>query len=290
MDQKRTLEEIDTLYALESDVCDVYVEGPTDKHFLDWYLRRKGYSHVTVYPIDVIDVPADVVTRHCFSARSNRSKVVALSCELATNQAKQRRVMCVIDRDSDDGIERLAANPYLFTTDGNSLELYALTPAVIEKFLLVALAGFPITADSLIQKIMTILEAIYSIRQANERMGLGMKWIPFGKYIQIDGLDVSFRETDFIRAYLQKNDKWTQQKKFSSIKNEVQRNLSHELSKRIRGHDLSELLHIIIGKVRKEKAFTNSAALEGCLMATVESRELETYPLFVALELHATSV
>jgi hypothetical protein len=198
--------------------------------------------------------------------------------------------MCVVDRDSDDGIERLAANPYLFTTDGNSLELYALTPAVVEKFLLVALAGFPIAADTLIQKVMAILEAIYSIRQTNERMGLGMKWIPFGSYIQIDGLHVSFRETDFIRAYLQKNNKWSQQKKFSSIKNEIQRNLSHELSKRIRGHDLPELLHLIIRKVRKERAFTSSAALGGCLMASVESRELETYPLFVALEMHASSV
>jgi hypothetical protein len=290
VDQKRTLEEIDTLYALEPEVCDVYVEGATDKHFLDWYFRRKGYSHVTVYPIDVIDVPDDVVKTHCFSARSNRSKVVALSCELAQRQASQRRVMCVVDRDSDDGIDRWAVNPYLFTTDGNSLELYALTPTVIEKFLLVALGGFPIAADSLIQKIVTILEAIFSIRQANERMALGMKWIPFCSYIEIDGLNVSFRESDFIRAYLQKNNKWSHQRKFLLLKDEIQRNLSRELSKRIRGHDLSELLHKIIRKVRRDRAFTNSVLVEGCLMASIESSDLEGYPLFVALERHAKSV
>lgn len=289
MDQKRTLEEIDTLYDLEPDVCDVYVEGSTDKYFIDWYLRRKGYSHVTVYPINVIDISPDVVKRHCYSARSNRSKVIALSCELAMHQPKQRRVMCVVDRDSDDGVERLATNSYLFTTDGNSLELYALTQAAIEKFLLVALAGFPITADSLMQKVMSILEIIYAIRQANERMNLGMTWIPFCSYIKIDGFHISFREADFIRAYLQKNKKWDRHNEFIGIKSDVQRNLSQELSKRIRGHDLSELLHLIIRKIRKDRAFANSAALEGCLMASVESNDLETYPLFVTLEKYAAA-
>lgn len=288
MDLKRTVDEISTLYALEPDVCDVYVEGATDKHFVDWYLRRKGFANVTVYPIDVVDVPLDVLANHSLQAGSNRSKVIALSCELATKQPEKRRVMCIVDRDSDDGSDCLLTNPYLFSTDCNSLELYALTPIVMEKFLLVALAGFPITADSLIPKVVSVLETIFSIRQANERLKFGMKWIPFSKYVCIDMYNISFREKEFINAYLQKNDKWPQLEQFNLTKAEIQRGLSPEIAKRVRGHDLAELLHTVVMKFRKDRAFKNSTVLEGCLMASIEAQDLECHPLFAELERHAT--
>ena len=289
MDQKRTLDEISALYDLEPQVCDVYVEGTTDKYFVDWYLRRKGYNNVTVYPIDLIEVPQDVLIRNHLPTGSNRAKVVALSHELARQHTRKRRVMCIVDRDSDDGVQEGNANPYLFATDGNSLELYALTPNVIEKFLLVALAGFPIAADSLVRKILVILETVFVIRQANERMGLGMKWIPIGSYIRFSGNQMSFRESDFTRAYLQKNNRWQQRAAFEATMQDIRRSLSGPATRRVRGHDLSELLHHIVRKFRKDRAFINPTALEGCLMASIESRDLESYPLFRALEVHAAS-
>ena len=170
MDQKRTIEELSTLYFFEPDVCDIFVEGTTDKFFIEWYLRRKGHSNVAVYPIDVIAISEDVLVANGLSTRSNRAKVIALSCELARQQVKCRQVMCVIDRDSDDAGDHTDANPHLYVTDGNSMELYALTPAVIEKFLLVALAGFPIAATNLISSLTPNLETIYVIRQSNERL------------------------------------------------------------------------------------------------------------------------
>lgn len=290
MDQKRTVDEINTLYALEPDVCDVYVEGVTDKHFLDWYLRRKGLTNVTVYPIDVVDVSDVVLTTHSLPTGSNRAKVIALSCELERQQLAKRRVMCIVDRDSDDGIASHKTNPYLFATDGNSMDLYALTPAVVEKFLLVALAGFPITAGSLIPKMVRILETIFAIRQANERLELGMSWIPFCGYVRIDSFDLTLKEQEFIRAYLQKNNQWKQLEKFIAVKTKIQKELNPDLVKRVRGHDFAELLHVIVRKFRKERAFTNSAHLEGCLMTSVESRDLEAHPLFISLERNAVAV
>lgn len=289
MDQKRTIGEINTLYELESEVCDVYVEGTTDKYFLDWYLRRKGYAHVTVYPIDVVDVPEDLLNTLSLSSGSNRSKVVALSCELASQQPEQRSVMCIVDRDSDDLDSCLPINAYLFPTDGNSLELYALKPAVMEKFLLVALAGFPVSAHNLIPRIVAILETIFAIRQTNERLKLGMEWVPFFPYISFDQFNMSFREEDFISAYLHKNKKWRLREKFVKTKKEIQRDLSPDITKRIRGHDLSDLLHIVVRKFRKDRAFTNSAVLEGCLMTAIESTDLEAHPLFIELERQAAA-
>ncbi|MDO8262425.1 MAG: DUF4435 domain-containing protein [Gallionella sp.] len=289
MDRQRTVDEISTLYALEPGICDVYVEGSTDKHFFDWYLRRRGLTNVTVYPIDDVDIPNSLLTAYSLPSSSNRAKVIALSCELSRQQVTSRRVMCIVDRDSDDGINSHSTNPYLFTTDGNSMELYALTPAVIEKFLLVALAGFPITAGNLISKMVKILESIFAIRQTNERLGLGMSWIPFSSYIRIDSFDIAFKEQEFIRAYLQKNNQWHQQAAFAETKTNIQKNLNPELVKRVRGHDLAELLHVIVRKLRKERAFASSTHLEGYLMASIEERDLEAYPLFVSLERNAVA-
>ena len=290
MDQRRTLDEVNALYDLEPEVCDVYVEGNSDKCFVDWYLRKKGYRNVTVYPIEVIEIPEDVVTRNHLPTGSNRSRVIALSHELTKQHATKKRVMCIIDRDSDELAGGASVNPYLFTTDGNSLELYALAPEVIEKFLLVALAGFPIAADSLVRKLIEILERVYVIRQANEKMRLGMEWISLSGYIHFAGNQASFRELEFVRAYLQKNNQWQQREAFEAALESTRLALSGQATRRVRGHDLSELLHVIVRKFRKDRAFANPTALEGCLMASIESRDLESYPLFQALELHAAPV
>lgn len=289
MDQKRTLDELNTLYALEPEVCDIYVEGSTDRYFVEWFLRRKGYNHVTVYPIDVVEIPPEVLAASHLPAGSNRAKVIALSYELAQQQVDKRPVMCIIDRDAEDACDCIVDNSYLFMTDGNALELYALTPAVMEKFVLVAMAGFPIAAGSLIQKITSILEAIFTIRRANERLNLGMQWIPFGKYIDIESTRITFREDDFIKAYLLKNSKWQCKEQFEAMIREVRSTPSTDITRRIRGHDLAELLQIVVRRFRKDRTFVSSAALEGCLMSSIEATDIETYPLFSALERHAVS-
>ena len=40
---RRTLDELVARYVLEPDLRDIYVEGKTDKLFLEWFLRIKFY-------------------------------------------------------------------------------------------------------------------------------------------------------------------------------------------------------------------------------------------------------
>lgn len=208
MDLKRTLEEVNALYSLEPEVRGIFVEGPGDKCFLDWYLHRKGITNVSVYQIDLIDIRDEILARYALPTGSNRSRVIALSCELASRQPEQRRVMCVVDRDYEDYCPICKSNPYLAFTDGNSLELYALRPTVVEKFLLVALGGFPLSVNSFIAQVGGILEQVFAIRLANERLQWGMTWVPFAEYVEINCGNIAFKENEFVRAYLQKNKKW----------------------------------------------------------------------------------
>lgn len=280
MEQRRTLEEVYRLYSLEPDLRDVYVEGSSDKYFVDWYLHRKDIKNVTVYNVDLIDIPDEILAKHTLPVGSNRSRVIALSCELAGRQAEQRRVLCVIDRDYEDYCPACKINPYLALTDGNSLELYSLTPSVVKKFLMVTLGGFPMSAGHFITRAISILERVFVIRLANEQLRWGMEWVDFTRFVDIDGDDMAFREEVFIRTYLQKNNKWTQRDQFKKSIEDARMSLQRDLGRRIRGHDLAELVFLMVKKLRRERKFGNWETLEACLLTAIEACDLEVQPLF----------
>jgi len=279
MELRRTLEEIHALYQVEPELRDLYVEGASDKCFFDWYIEITGQQTTAVYPIDLIDIPDEILLKHSLPSGSNKARLIALSYEVAVSPAASG-VMCIADRDYDDCCSRDHHNACLSHTDGNSIELYALNPAVFRKFLLVALGGFSITAEHLISQCIVVLEQIYAIRAANELLKWGMSWIPFRRHISIAGSSITFEASGFVRAYLQKNGRTQDKDIFSEAVEKVLQGLDADPMKRMRGHDLSELLFLIVSKIRKEKRFGNSDTLEGCLMATVETNDLEPHALF----------
>ena len=176
-------------------------------------------------------------------------------------------------------------NACLRWTDGNSLELYALSPTVFQKFLLVALGVVTLSPESLLAQCVTVLERIYSMRTANEVLGWGMSWVPLSKrYVKVAGTSIDLQESALTRAYLQGNGRWADRECFVAKVNEIADSLHHDPMRRIRGHDLSELLYIIVNQLRREKNFGNAKTLESCLLAAVEAEELRTYSLFREIE------
>lgn len=282
MEQKRTLKELQVLYEFEPELRDLYVEGPTDANFFRWFLETCGVYEVTVYSIDVLDVPEDIVRKHSLSPGSAKGRLIALSCELASTAASDC-VLCIADRDFDlNGSIR--TNVCLRWTDGNTLELYALRPTVFRKFLLVALGGITLSPEDLFNQCITVLERVYSMRIANEVLGWKMSWVPFKRYVKVSGASIEYRESNFIRAYLQKNVRWGDRECFIAKVDEIVASLDRDPMRRIRGHDLSELLYIVVNSLRREKKFGNAATLESCLLAVVESDELRTFSLFKEIE------
>lgn len=280
MDARRTIDEIDALLEFEPGLCDLYVEGTTDKKFMDWYLSRKDIRHVTVYSVDSVEVTDDHVRQYSLPTDSNRSRIIALSRELARRAPEGRRVLCVADRDWEDYCPCHCDNAYLTFTDGNSLELYALTPLVLRKFLLVALGGFPMSEDRLMTDLCKALEQLYALRLTNERLKWGMQWIPFCSYLDVADDGICFRKEEYVRAYLQKNKKWGLRVEFAEALRTTQETLLPECTRRVRGHDVSEVLLPLMRRMRKERVFGNPETLEGCLMATIDTADLDPMPLF----------
>lgn len=280
MDDRLSLEGLMAQYELEPTLVDVYVEGEADRRVVDWFLSRYSATNVSVYSIDFIDIPDAVLERHGLNSGSNRSKVIALSAELYSHFENRVNVMCVVDRDFDDYVPKVSTVPLLSFTDGSSIETYAFNEICLTKFTSVVLGGFPLTPNELLNCLTEILRDLYAVRLANETLGWGMQFLPLKGYVSIVRSKVQFQKEGFLKAYLQKNRKWRDRELFKRTLDACTTKLSTDHTRTVRGHDISELLLLIIRKLSNDRKFGNAETLEGVLLGTVEAQDLSVQPLF----------
>jgi hypothetical protein len=283
MDVARTLDEVCAAHEYEPKLKTVFVEGPSDKAFIDWYLWTREPNYVAVLPIDTVDIPDEMLLKHGLPRGSNRSRVLALASELAERCPDGTvGMLCLADRDFEDYRPSGTPETYAAFTDCNSLELYAFNSESIRKFGMVALGGLRVGADELMPLMSEVLRQVYAIRLANELLGWGMQWIPFAssKYVWIEGSTITFKRQAFVKAYLLKNVRWSDREVFGAELDDVSMRLSSDSGRTIRGHDVAELLLYVIKKTSCTSKFGDSNTLERALLASVERRALEKAPLF----------
>jgi hypothetical protein len=280
MIEKRNLAEILALYKFEPNLVDIYVEGEGDKAVVTWFLSRIPAQDVNVYSIDAIDIPAPIMTKYDLTPHSNRSRVLALSIELYKEFQESIKVLCIADRDYDEYFPRTVSSPLLQLTDGHSMECYALNEICFRKFSSLVLGESRTHLLSMIPSLQSILREVYAIRLANETLRWGMEFIPFGHYISVKGLHISFKKETFIKAYLQKNRHWAERDTFLHTVEDVTAKLSKDPQKTSRGHDIAEVLIVVLRKLFRNRKFGNSETLEGALLGTVEYNDLKSATLF----------
>lgn len=279
MDICKKLDELIALYSLESSLKDIYVEGVNDKNLIEWVLSAHNIKDISVYSIDGVEVNDDILERHKLNRRSNRSKVLALSAELAQSLPVTCKIICIADRDQEDYLPSGLGNCFLEFTDYNSTELYLLGSSMIRKFISLVLGGFPISEDRLVAQAIPILEDLYVLRLANQALDWNMEWINFTKYVQITE-EFSFDRERFQKAYLQKNRKWNGRAVFEIKVEELRSMLKDDRRFRLRGHDLMDLLYYAVKKRKSSRKFGNVHTFRGAFMGCVELSELSGERLF----------
>ena len=116
---RRTIEELLTLYGMERDIRDIFVEGEFDKAVVDSYLHGIGSTHVNVYEISTIDIETD--------HGGNRGRVVALANILIQRiNEPEPPVLCIVDRDFDEFLKVDIESRILKYTDFCCMEMYFL--------------------------------------------------------------------------------------------------------------------------------------------------------------------
>lgn len=277
---KRKLCEIIALYKFEPDLKDIYVEGCFDRHILEWFLSNNNVNNVRVYNIDQFEIPDEILLKYNLCVGSNRSRVIALSSELHFCISNKLSVLCLADRDFEDICPSVTSNNYLKLTDCNQLELYAYNVKSLNKFIKIALGGVSINASIMLGQLTSVLEQVFAIRATNEALKWGMEWLPFIGYVSVSKSEFKFNNSDFIKAYLLKNDRWQQRIDFEEKHKELVQKLPSDKGRKVRGHDFTELFLHVIRKLYKDRKFGNVETLEGCLMASLDNAYLVDQPLF----------
>ena len=175
--ERKTIDELVTRYENHPEFRDVYVEGEFDRRLVKWLCRQAGNAECTVYDIDGIDVPPDVLGKHDLPD-GKKGRVVALAYELQTEIQDARQVTCIADKDSDPLLGLIHTSPLLLMTDYACQEMYFVNEAVIDKFLTLVIRSAPITPAELMDNVLSIVQEMHLLRTANLSLKWGMQWLP----------------------------------------------------------------------------------------------------------------
>ena len=86
-------------YRREPSLRDLYVEGPSDKHFFHLYFQQLGIPEVSIFEINQANVSPELIKTHSLQSK-NRDRVVAFALELEKNlDPRASYVYCIADMD-----------------------------------------------------------------------------------------------------------------------------------------------------------------------------------------------
>lgn len=285
IDIKQPLNEIRVQYQLEPSLKDVYVEGATEVSIMRWFFDRKDKKDVHVYPIDIVEIPAEAYERTSLRAGSNHNKVIVLAEELSRDfDRKKIKVKCIADADYDRYLNRCRSNYILEYTDYTSIEMYFFNKPWLSKFVNIVLHGFTLSPAQLVRDLKNVLQRVFLIRLTNERLEWSMTWVDFRRYISWNGGRIKFDEERFLRNYLTRNARKRDINQFKALMDHFAEQLHQDPRHNIRGHDFTYLFFLTVKRYKwRRVGFKDVWAFERALCGCIELDFLECEELFKRL-------
>lgn len=282
---KRRLDEIKALYSLEPSLRDLYVEGPTEVNIFRWFFEKNDRKDVHIYPIDVIEVPDSLLESANLTAHSNRNRVMLLAEELSKEFNKGKiNVRCIADADYDRHLSRCRTNYILEYTDYTSTEMYFFNEKFISKFLNLVLHGFPLSPTTLLIDMSRVLQRIFLMHLANDKLNWNMTWVDFRQYILWNQRKIKFDEERFLKSYLMRNGRVKNLKEFKSVIGYFEDKLHSDVRHNIRGHDFTYLFFLISKRYKGHRTgFRDHETFEGSLCGCLELDFVKDENLFIKL-------
>lgn len=281
----RPLKEIIDRHSLNPDLCDVYVEGTSDKGLLDRFFEECGRTEVNVYEIATVEVPATLV-RKLGLENNNRGRVIALARVLYEELDGTSQARGVVDADLSYVLEEKESCPLVFMTDYTSMEMYFFNSKSLKKFILAACPSLGISAVDLLDTISPILEKLFYARVANRVLAWNLRSVPFARSCKVivKPFRVRLDLDNYIKRYLEKNGRMKHLKEFTNtLKRWQKKSALIDARYRIHGHDFLEVVGLCCSKIKAAAEF-NSANLVGAVLRSgLSCSELTSEQLFEAL-------
>lgn len=176
---------------------ELYVEGPTDKHFLDWLVGNRKTTDVRVVEIDLVDLPG--------IASGGKKERLLHFTEQVENLGIQ--IKGFADADTDHIFER-AVPSNVILTDNRDLEGYMLREDCIEKLIKLALLDDKLRATDILEKTLSIGRQIGLLRLMSEIDGLELAFqaTRVKNYINVEKNIVCLKFENYLRALMQNAD------------------------------------------------------------------------------------
>lgn len=286
---RQTLDELIAKYELHPNLVDVYVEGCFDRDFIYQYLEATGRrADVSVYAIDDIDIPHELVAAAGFNAGSNKCRVLTLARSLTDRpNLAILNVICIIDADLDRLFGAIRDSKPVVYTDYSCMEMYSLTEATLRKFL-----NFTCNLDErALQEFMTIaasiLPAQFLLRAIIEALGLRIA-APSASAGLAQKRDLTtFSHHRYLDSFIRTNGLVSRQEEIEHLLRDLQTRLERDLRHKANGHDFVELLFDfswLRGGVKLHSKDRDVIQFGGRLVASgIDFSALAAEPMFSAI-------
>jgi len=282
---KRELDEVLALYKLEPSLKDIYVEGVNDARILRWFLSKNGQHDITVYDIQLVDIPKNLFEGAGLNPDCTRNHVILLSEKLSHGLAGGRRgIRCIADVDFDRHLGACRKNDVLQYTDYTCMEMYLFNEKTLERFVNFVLGDFPESVPALVKNLKHVLERLFLLRLANQKLEWSMTWVDIKDYTSYAKGKIGFDERRYVNSYLMRNGRSKAQKAFQKTIEELAAQLDSDSRHNIRGHDFTYLLFLSSRRhLGRRFVAKNWETFETLFCGFVEFDEIAREPLFVAL-------
>lgn len=272
------------MYRLYPEVRDVVTEGRNDARFIKYFLNglpELDEVEYRVYAVgDRLNLPDSEVIR-CGFETGARGRVLALAKICADWPDELRRCLtCIADADFAHVKDDTPDVDVLLLTDYASMEGYALTDRIMQKFLSVGLNVDKPTGSELLAKVVPLLNELYYLRAA-------LHWSRLGVSLNENHLKKTELEPApelperLLAKCLPAASDAPMRTRILSEAARIKSDLAVEDPiKSVRGHDISIILVVVL---RLKNKWADHEIVERTLMTCIEQRDLSSHQLFTRL-------
>lgn len=249
---RREIAEIVEIAKREPSVRSVFVEGSFDKDTIERYLFSKRLDAFTsVYSIDTIYVPDELVAKLGMNPHSNKSRVVALANEVSAACGPHASgIFCIVDADCDRELGNVREIDALCYTDFTCMEMYGFgTPELCDVFKYHFGLSFNDVRE--FEELMhEILPTLFALRCCNEDLNLNSTMPAISSGFEKRGnKKLKFDSEKYVRLFIEQGGFQKRRSEIETKFKERSDGLSGEIRNKAHGHDAVRLFYIFASRV-----------------------------------------
>ena len=280
---RRTVDELLARYTLEPNLRDVYVEGDLDRRILEWFFSKIKAIDVKVYEINSVEIPSDIVPA-LRGATGNKGRLIALCNVLEREIIEDLNIICLIDLDFDEILNRVFDCKYILSTDYPGIEIYLFNHNILEKFFLMVFGKGGNTTERFLEDVVPILQSLYVVRVTKEVLAPSMVWVDHSRCLRVDGGRLLFDWEEYVRRTLNANDWPVTEEQFLNTAAKYRNSLPANPVHSIHGHDLTLVTCNWINKLFRTTPQIRDREVLGGLTAAIELENLTAEVMFQKIE------